>query len=325
MNTPKDFLQNNVFGPAYQFYKNYIGKSARHTYCKNIANFIFNRSKETAVIMLFFNAVSILSSHISQIGGLKRSNRENKDYLINQEWKELGLDLVLTIVPPFLLNNFLMKKFDSGQWTTKSSREYLIDTIAPTVGATRNELYNTDHIKPFKESVSDVKNTAIKFIKDFKYTPDSIREKIPTPKIKARMSVPMVGMDDITTDFDLIRNSNFKKFYNGKAFDEISGQRNGMLILATIAYTVIASNVIMPILKNKLSNHSYLKQLEKRGETVESVKRKKRFSYNANPVLTINDNDLFKDFIPISDKQTINNNIFSNFNKTYPSKTGLKI
>ena len=230
--------------------------------------------------MLVFNAISILSSHISQIGGLKRSKRENKDYLINQEWKELGLDLLLTIVPPFVLNNYLMKKFDSGEWTTRSARKYLIDTIAPTVGASRKELYNTDHIKPFKETVVDSFQELIRSVKKSGKLPKGLNSKIPMPPTKVINKIPMVSMEDITTDFDLVRKGQFKAFRNGKAYDEINGQRNGLIILATIAYTVLASNVIMPILKNKLANHSYKKKLEKMGETPESMKRKKRFSFN---------------------------------------------
>ena len=43
---------------------------------------IFEKSKEMPVIMLGLNAISTLSSHISQINGLRKSKRENKDYLI---------------------------------------------------------------------------------------------------------------------------------------------------------------------------------------------------------------------------------------------------
>ncbi len=331
MLNPKTFLKDFIVGPIYNFHQNYVGKYARHTYCKKIANFIFNRSKETALIMLIFNSISIVSSHLSQIGGLKKSKRENKDYLINQERQELGLDLLLTIIPPFILNNFLMKKLDSGEWTTKSARTYLTDRIAPTVGASRNELYNTSHIKPFKENVKDSVEEFITTIKKSGKLPNFINDKIPMPVKKFVDKVPMVSMEDITTDFDLIKKGQFKQFYNGKAYDEINGQRNGMLILATIGYTVIASNIIMPILKNKLANHSYKKQLERMGETPESIKRKKRFEfYNSTPI-KIEEHSVFNTF---SDNKTASagnytknqqNNIFKNFNKYTSQSNDLRI
>ena len=296
LNYPKALFQKFVANPVYTLRHKYLCRAGFQNACKNIANFVFDRSKETAVIMLVFNAISIVSSHIAQIGGLKKRNRENKDYLINQEYKELGLDLILTIIPPFLLNNFLMRKLDSGVWTTKKSRDNLIDIIAPTVGATRDELYNTDHIKTLKQTLYDMRDDTIKAIKKSGKLPKFIDERLKMPRKRFLRKIPMVRMEDITTDFDVIRKGQYRGFRNGKAFDEINGQRNGLLILATIGYTVIASNIIMPILKNKLSNYSYNKQLKKKGETPESIKRKKRFAYNKSPIIDENDSHVFNVF-----------------------------
>lgn len=347
MRSPKTLLANYVVGPVYNFIQKYIGRSAIHSYCKKVADFIFVHSKETAVIMLIFNAISILSSHIAQIGGLKRSGRENKDYLITQEWQELGLDLVLTIIPPFLLNNFLMKKFDSGQWTTKFARNELIDVIAPTVGASRDDLYSTQHIKPLKESITDTIGLILSYIKNSPKIPNSIKNiagKININPPDPNKAIPMATMEDITTDFDIIRKGNYKRYYNGKAYDEISGQRNGYLIMATIAYTILASNVLMPILKNLLANRSYKKQLKEMGETPESIKRKKRFKYTEKPVIEESPGSVFNIFsnydntISKTEKQNINEqppeqtvNIndtfkaFETFNKISSKSTGLRI
>lgn len=286
MKTPKSFLQDNILVPAYQFRKTYISRSALFKCCKKVANFIFDKSKETALIMLFFNAVSIISSHIAQINGLKKSKRENKDYLITQELQELGLDLVFTIIPPFMLNNFLMKKLDSGQWTTKSSREHLLYTITPTVGASREDLYSTAHIKPVKETLGNLVAQFTNMLHKIKNLPKPIAQLIKfvekNPYVRLpdpNKAIPMASLEDITTDFDVIRKRAFEGFYNGSAYDEISGQRNGMLILATLGYTILASSIITPILKNKLANRSYEKRLKKMGETPESIARKKRFEY----------------------------------------------
>ena len=146
-------IQNRILVPLYHFQKKYLSREMASTACKKTANFIFKRSTDTAFILLALNAISTITSHLAQIGGLKRNKRDNSDYLINQEWQELGLDIIFTIIPPFILNNFLMKKLDSGQWTTRSARKNLLDTIAPTVGATRDDLYNTQHIVPVKETL----------------------------------------------------------------------------------------------------------------------------------------------------------------------------
>ncbi len=341
MKNPVKYLQDLVIVPVYKFYKNFLSKNARHSYCKNIANFIFNYSKETALIMLFFNAVSILSSHIAQIGGLKKSKRENKEYLISQEKKELGLDLILTIIPPFLLNNFLKKKLDAGLLTTPEAREKLINIAAPVVGVARDELYSTDHIRPIKETVSSVLSRGTTAIMQNKKTPKflfnsvkNLDKKLKSTLPNYALKLPAPNLEDICTDFNNLAKDKrispkvLKQFRNGSAYDELCGQNNGILIMATIAYTILASNIIMPILKNKLANKEYEKQLAKMGETKESIKRKKRFEYNNFPVIKVEENSTFNIFSNSDNTTSTNNpnkisphisppvkeNIFSEFN-----------
>ncbi len=358
MKTPLALLQDIIIVPVYKFHKNYLSRNAMHKYCKKVANFVFDCSKETALIMLFFNAVSILSSHLSQIGGLKRSKRENKDYLITQEKQELGLDLILTIIPPFMLNNFLKKKLESGAIATKESREKLINFVAPVVGASRDELYSTDHIRPIKETLgvlitkctSGILQNSKKLPKGLEQRIRAIDKKVKSelPDFALRMPVP--SLEDIATDFDnmaqkkRISSGLLKKVRNGSAYDDLCGQNNGILIMTTIAYTILASNVIMPILKNKLSNRSYEKQLAAMGETKESIKRKKRFAYNSTPVQVEHNNNLFNDFLAsdiegnkltatfnttdIKEPQMHNNyafDVFNSYNKLYTQSTGLRI
>lgn len=286
MKTPKSFIQDYILAPAYQFQKNYVSRSALYSACNKVSNFIFKKSDDIPLILLFFNSVSIISSHIAQINGLKKSNRENKDYLITQEWKEFGLDLLFTVIPPFLLKNFLEKKFYSGQWTTKSARKHLLDTITPTIGAAKDELYNTSHIRPLRESFGSLVAQITNSIKKIPNLPKPIGnlikliEKNPNVKLPdPNKFIPMATMKEIAVDFDKVRHKRFKGFYNGSAYDEIIGQMEGMTIIATLAYTILASSIITPILKNKLANRSYEKRLEKMGETSESINRKKRFEY----------------------------------------------
>lgn len=345
MRNPTDIIAQKIVGPIVRFKRDYLSVNARHNKLyKPIANFIFDRSKDMPVIMLAFNAISILSSHIAQIGGLKKSNRENKDYLITQELGELGLDILLTIIPPFLLNNFLSKKLDSGVWTTKSARDNLRYIIAPTVGASQKDLYNIDHIIPFKESLKNTKNSILIALRTRKLIPKNILSRLNIQELDPNKLVPMAKMEHLTTDFDVIRGNKFKDFYNGSAYDEIVGQRNGILMMAAIGYTIIASNIIIPILKNKFSNKLYRKHLKDIGETPESLKRKKRYNSLTIPNETDNSKNIFNVFsnsdnttsteknfdrriyntLINSEPKNIFNDVY-NFNKTAAHSSGMRI
>ena len=83
-------------------------------------------------------------------------------------------------------------------------------------------------------------------------------------------------------EYDNIKQGTATTMRNGRAFDDLGHSRNGMLIMATLAYTILATNIIMPILKNKLTNRTYKKELELKGETPESIRRKKRYTFNSN-------------------------------------------
>lgn len=269
-----DSFQEQVLSKIYNFKNKYLSLSMIESIGEKVSNFIFKRSADTAFVLLVLNAISTITSHLAQIGGLKKNKRENSDYLINQEWQELGLDMVFTIIPPFILNNFLMKKLDSGEWTTRSAREKLIRTIAPTVGVGQDDLYNTQHINSFRETAGSfiagvldkIENKLLNDREHPQFIDDAIafaRRNRFIRVIDPNRQVPLAGMENIATEFDEIRGKAFQGFHNGSAYDEICGQRNGILVLAAITYTVIASAVITPIIKNKLSNRSYKKHIEK--------------------------------------------------------------
>lgn len=353
MRTPLQILQDTVIIPVHDFQKKFLSKTAAHSVCKKAANFIFECSKETALVMLGFNAISILSSHLAQIGGLKKSNRENKDYLITQERHELGLDLLLTTVPPLILNRALKKTLESGSVTTKEARDKLINVVAPVVGASRDELYNIEYIRPVKENVrSTLSERITKFLQSGRNLPlglsarlrnynDRLKLKIPNP---VTTSYPP-NLEKITSDFDNLAQSGrisdgiLSKFKNKSAYDDLYGLNNGLMIMTTIAYTILASNIIMPIIKNKLSNRTYEKQLKKMGETRESMKRKNRFSYLNAPVINSNEMSTFDTFMnnsnthnnipknPISEKEIPKSpfNTFDKYNNIISQSTGLRI
>ncbi len=318
MNTPFESLQDKIIVPINTFQKKYLSKSALHKVCKKTANFIFNYSKETALIMLGFNAISIISSHLSQISGLKKSHRENKDYLITQERHELLLDLLFTVLPSFYLNNALKKKLEGGTLTTKEARDKLINLVAPVVGVAKDELYSTDYIVPVRETIMHGSSNIIeKAMLKFKNMPiglsvllrrfnNLLKSKLPDYVTK----FPSPSLEDITTDFDNLNLENkigkniLSKLKNGSAYDELYNLNTGLLVITNIAYTILASNLLMPIIKNKLSNRSYEKQLAKMGETRESIKRKKHYEFTyhpiqdnlGNPVSDLKNKNLFKTF-----------------------------
>ena len=331
MSSRFDILSETIIGPLHRFRKNYLNTELLQSGCDKLANFIYNSSKETAIIMLFFNAVSVISSHLAQIRGLKKSKRENKDYLITQEKKELGLDLVFSIIPPFLMNNALRKTFESGKIITKSADDKIRNTCVLELGLSKDDLYNTSHIRPVRETIlngAHERLTAV--LNKYKNMPEIVHTGISKVKDGLEKSKFFLGPGILPTpsleDHAIALDTKFKDcpeilkdkgFYNGKAYDDLSGMINGWLIIATLAYTIIASNVLLPILKNKLAKREYDKQLAKMGETRESIKRKKRFEYNNNPIET--NNNIFTTFsinnIQSSVKQTDDLN---NFNREIP-------
>ncbi len=348
MRNPKTILAKNVGVPVYNFIQNYCSREALTGFCHKIANFIYDHSHETAIIMLVFNAISVMSSHLAQIGGLiKRSSKEDNNYLITQEWQELGLDLILTIIPPFILNNFLMKKFDSGQWTTKFAKEELTKVIGPRLKVKPENLYSTQHIKSLKESIIDIAWRLLSYMRNSKKVPVAIKNRARRMNVKPH-NIKKISheytLENITTKFDALYEKDCGKYYNGKSYDEISGQRNGYLLMAAIGYTILASNIVMPILKNLLANRSYKKRLEKMGETPESIKRKKRFKYTEKPIIEDPPESVFNIFSnydnstsiiekpnikeqPAEDYININDTFkaFETFNKISSKSSGLRI
>ncbi len=346
MNPPKMLDKSMIFKPIYKLKQDILTPSSFMAGCQKLSEFVYKYSKETALIMLVFNAISILSSHFAQIQGLKKSSRENKDYLITQEAKECGLDIVFTILPPFAIDNFLKKQIDGGKITTKSIQEKMVKYVAPCAGASKEDLYHTDHLLPVKVQVNMLADKCIGGMLNSKKTPKSMMNVLKQAKkfTDSKMpdfnaKVPTPSLENLVIDFEEsakavkpeIPRDVLEKFYHGSSYDDIFGFRNGVLILAALGYTVLASCVITPILKNLLSNRAYSKQLKKMGETRESIKRKERYKS-----LDINrEPDVFSGFA-----KTYNNSsgityyktapqskkeVFNTFNSVLSQQKGLRI
>ena len=106
-----------------------------------------------------------------------------------------------------------------------------------------------------------------------------------------------------------------EKYHNKSAHAEIVGQNAGIVVLATIAYTVLASAIITPIVKNKLSNRSMQKKLEKEKAKANELAEQREFLKNTYR----EDSDIFGSFANIDKGLKIvetkkQDNLFNNFN-----------
>lgn len=290
MKTPYDLAKKFIFIPIENLPDKLLKKINISKFFKNASNMIFEYSKETALIMLIGDAISILSSHNEQIKGLKKSDRENKEVLIAQEKIERTLDLILTIVPPFMLTRAIKKKLESFQVTTKEAEELVFKSIGPGVGAHRNELRSIEYIRPVKETIiggiakisnaiSNNKKLTPEVQSQFKRFSNFCKSHIDDVD---NMYIPR-SLEEVTSYFDdmahRVSENITKKLRNGSAYDEVQGMVNGLCIAGVIGYSILVSNILMPILKNKISRRNRDKQLAEMGETRESLKRKKRFAY----------------------------------------------
>ena len=340
MKSPRQMLQKTLT-PMYQFYKKYISKDAIRTYTTAFSNFVYDHSKDVATMMLAGYAASTISSHLAQINGLKKSKRENKDFLIKQEETELKLDLLLTILPPFLIKNAIDKQLTAGKVTTKKSRELLTTTVASTVGITEKEIYFVHPKEPLKVVLDDKLHGILRFLKKRNLIPKKYIDKLKIKPKDLNKRVPMANLADMATDFDeiilnmkknaLAKDPNARSLtaerltstlYKGSAEKELCGQKEGFLIIPTVFYTILAANIIMPILKNKLANKRYREELAQIGETPESIKRKKRYNFNSTEFQQTTNNAVFSNFTntpKVQPKEEYNRNIYSNLKVTQNS------
>ncbi len=310
MNSPIKILQDKILIPLYNFQKENLSRSTLFKVCNGFGNFIADKSSDMPFILLFGNALSIISSHWAQIRGLKKSDRKNKDYLITQEYKEFGLDMLFTIIPPFLLKNFLEKKLYSGQWTTKSARQNLLDVVAVGAGASKEDLYNITN-KPLKEIIGNWTAQLTNYLKKIHNLPQSVKkiinfiEKNPNVRLPdPNQIIPKASLNQVCIDCDTKAKDLCKNFYNGSAYDEIIGQIEGIIIIATLLYTILSSSIITPILKNKLSNKAYDKKMENAKKTELNI-----FNAESNNSFDLYSHDrksVFFDINEISNSKKIN-------------------
>ncbi len=353
MKTPIDLAKKMIFIPISNLRDEFFKKINISKIFEKISNTVFEYSKETALIMLIGDAISILSSHNEQIKGLKKSDRENKEVLISQERIERGLDLVLTIVPPFMLTRAIKKKLESFKITTKEAEDLVFNYVGPGVGAHRDELRSVEYIRPVKETIiGGIAEISKHISKNPKLKPET-QEKFKNFSNMCKKGLKGIdkkyipkSIEEVTAYFDdmgdRVSPTIREKLRNGKAYDEIQGMVNGLCIAGVVCYSILVSNILMPILKNKISRRNKDRQLAAMGETRESIKRKKRFAYTTiEPVKTeknifdtfdtpnipkelkIQKEPIYTQFTPYNNSKTFES--FNTYSKIASQPNGLRI
>ncbi len=325
MRTPIKLLSDYVIEPVYNFHKNFLGKEARHRYLQGFANTIFKISADLPLIILGCNALAIASSHIAQYRGLKKSNRENKEYLMKQEKIEGVADILLNTIPAFTIKNALTRKLESGQWSTESYRNNLKLTVAAAAGVTQDELCSTEHLTTAKESAKNIWNSTKLFLRRKKLIPKKLMGKFNFVEKDLNKRIPSVTTLEVAMKADASQKAGFDGFYNRSAVSEIAGQTKGMEMMVAIGYGIIASNILMPIIKNVVSNELNKREIKKKYNSKESIERRERYGS-----LQLETKPLEKSTLKLTPQTTHTSNItkpaiFSTFNGNISQSNGLRI
>lgn len=318
---PLKIFTSPILKPAL-FIRDFVKKRPiGYKIARKLSNFVYDHSQETALVMLFGDAVSILSSHNAQIKGLEKSDRENKDILIAQEKIERVLDIFLSIVPPILLTRKIKKLVESGHFTTKKFQTLQKDVLAVGLGLPYENLNNIDHIRPIKETAIVTTYRTLNALGNYKALPKDVNyEALPnlkkmqfqTQKLLrkaggyfrekvAYLDYTGIGesLQQLCIDFDnkagKISADVRDKLQNNSAYDEFQTMVNGFTIAGITAYSILSSTVIMPIIRNKLSSRMKTIQLANMGQTRGDVRRRRRFAYT-NTQIPEPDGKIFNSF-----------------------------
>ena len=326
MKTPVKILSDYIIEPIHNFHKDFLGREARHRYLQGFANTIFKISADLPLIILGCNALAIASSHIAQYRGLKKSNRENKEYLMKQEKIEGVADILLNTVPAFTIKNALTRKLESGEWSTESYRNNLKFTVAAAAGVSQDELCSIEHLTTAKESAKNIWNSTKLFLRRKKLIPKKLMGKFNFVEKDINAKIPSVSTLEVAMKADAAHKEGFNGFHNRSAVAEIPGQTKGIEMMVAIGYGIIASNILMPIIKNLVSNELNKKEIKKKYNSKESIERRARFDS-----LQLEAKPLEKSTLKLTQTTPIYNSnatkpaIFSTFNGNTSQSTGLRI
>lgn len=337
---PQHLLLTKIFNPAMKFRAEHLSVHGLRKDIPTFFNFLFKKSDETAVMLLVFNAISILSSHANQIIGLAKSplkksnNKESanelktKRYLITQELCELGLDIVLTIVPPFLLTGALSRKLYSGEWLSKDTKKKIINEFEGVLGVQRDELF---YVKPkikfnqkvgislakFSSKIKEDDKLFSKFKKLSEFIDKNVKVDIP----KRQYKFDTVSLKELAANYDQavkalplkLMKEKQALFRNGSAYDDIIGQIEGTKTLAAIAYTAVFTAIVTPFLKNIIANSLFKKEKVANENVVTPAPLRPVVSSNFDTFAQFNSTVKPNTVV----KPTQNKPLFSEFNNSY--------
>ena len=296
-NTIKIF-QNKILNPI-------VAKSKPHEIkglVERFVDFYFDKSQDATSMLLFFDAISLLTSTMAQINVQKKRNDPNKEYLIEQQKSEFKASLPLTIIFPFIVVKFLGRQLSAGRVMTKSTRELVEKVIKPYLGYTPNDGYYIPPLKTIKEILHETKNSLLTKIR--KIAPEKYKNYIKIIPIDPNKDVPGLTLKDLLFKFDQqvadelkqLKSQNFedikffksnpyvkeildkKPLFKKSAVAHVNGEIEGIKILTLIALNVITANIIMPIIKNKITNNRHKKELAAMGEDLNSKRRKDHYN-----------------------------------------------
>ena len=292
----QDTIAGKIINPIRYFIM--FNKQIRLNISRKISNLIFSKSDETVLIMMLLNALSIYSSHTAQIKGLENSNRRNKEFLIEQEKNERKIDLALSIIPPVLLKHWLSKKLSNRTFITKSAETKFKKMIGIETGHTitsslfrKNSSFKLSVVKGISSAIDYLYKRKDKIPKFFHNKIEELRKY----NLKAKLYIAdtnksieeyAINFDDTMSRKSIRSKREFRKdLLNGSMYDELCGQKKGLLVDAQIIYTIIATNIIMPIYKNVKTNRKYEKELIEENKSRDFVKRQKRYEFTNNHII----------------------------------------
>ena len=295
-NTIKIF-QNKILNPVFEQGKPHNLKGL----VEKFVDFYFDKSQDATSMMLFFDAISLLTSTMAQINVQKKRNDPNKEYLIEQQKSEFKASLPLTIIFPFFVVKFLGRQLSSGKVMTQSTNKLVEDVIKPYLGYGKNDGFYIAPLKTTKEVFQEGKNLFLTVLK--KIAPQKYKNRIKIIPINPNKDVPGLTLKNLLFEFDqkvadelrALNSQNIqdisyfrsprvqevlgkKALYKNSAVKHVNGEIEGIKILTLIALNVITANIIMPIIKNKITNKRHKKELEVIGEDLNSKRRKDRYN-----------------------------------------------
>ena len=94
MMDPRRLLQENLTEPVARFYRKFLSRDAISKGLQTASDLIYERSADPSLMMIFFNSLAIISSHLAQLNGLRKSKRENKEYLRILEQEQIYLNFL---------------------------------------------------------------------------------------------------------------------------------------------------------------------------------------------------------------------------------------